>query len=164
MSDDLPELTPEQLAAFHRAAATLKDEDFNPEDMTGIRKGWLGLVKERAYAGPGVHYEQPEIHGQSPRGSFRLPRDVIAQLGDGDLKAGGAVVAGMFGVEPDSDFPVDVVHADVVRDVGHGSLAAGRRVLEKFVARVRRQSRAGVILEHDGREPSKDGHGWSVRR
>ena len=95
MSDDLPALTPEQIAAFHRAAATLKDEDFGPEEMAGIRKGWLQLTKDRAYSGRGVHYEQPAIRGQPPRGSFRLPRDVIAQLGDGDLKAGGAVVAGI---------------------------------------------------------------------
>jgi hypothetical protein len=135
MTDDLPALTPGQIAAFHRAAATLKEEDISPEDMTAIRRGWLALTKERAFQGKGVHYEQPDIRGQPPRGSFRLPRDVIAQLGDGDLKAGGAIVAGMFGVEPDSDSP-DVVHADVIRDIGHGSVNAGRRVLEKFVARV----------------------------
>jgi hypothetical protein len=105
--------------------------------MAGVRKGWLQLTKDRAYSGRGVHYEQPAIRGQPPRGSFRLPRDVIAQLGDGDLKAGGAVVAGMFDIEADSDFPADVIHADVVRDIGHGSERAGCRVLEKFVQRVR---------------------------
>jgi hypothetical protein len=155
MSDDLPELTPEQIAAFHRAAATLKEEDIDPEDMTAIRRGWLGLVKEKAYSHPGWHYEQPEIRGQPPRGSFRLPKDVINKLGEGDPQAGGAVVAGMFGVEPDSDFPVDVIHADVVRDIGHGSLAAGRRVLERFVQRVR--SEAAPI-------PQPDGHHGIVRR
>jgi hypothetical protein len=61
----------------------------------------------------------------------------------------------MFGVEPDSDFPVDVIHADVVRDIGHGSLAAGRRVLERFVQRVR--SEAAPI-------PQPDGHHGIVRR
>jgi hypothetical protein len=137
--DDPPELTPEQIAAFHRAAATLKDEDFSPEDLTAIRRGWLALTKERAFQGKGVHYEQPAICGQPPRGSFRLPKDVINKLGGGDPKAGGAVAHGTFGIEPDSDFPVDVVHADVVRDIGHGSTKAGLKVLEKFVARVRRQ-------------------------
>jgi hypothetical protein len=160
---DLPALKPEQIAAFHRAAATLKDEDFSPEEMAGIRKGWLQLTKDRAYSGRGVHYEQPAIKGQPPRGSFRLPRDVIAQLGDGDLKAGGAVVAGMFGIEADSDSP-DVVHADVVRDIGHGDMKAGRRVLERFIQRVRQGARGGVILEHDGRRHELDDHGWRVRR
>jgi hypothetical protein len=154
MTDDLPALTPGQIAAFHRAAATLKEEDISPEDMTAIRRGWLALTKERAFQGKGVHYEQPDIRGQPPRGSFRLPRDVIAQLGDGDLKAGGALVAGMFGVEPDSDSP-DVVHADVIRDIGHGSVNAGRRVLEKFVARVRRQAAPQHIEQPDGHSPDR---------
>jgi hypothetical protein len=96
-----------------------------------------------------VHYEQPAIRGQPPRGSFRIPRDVIAKLGHGDLKAGGAVAHGMFGIEADSDFP-DVVHADVVRDIGHGSANAGRKVLEKFVARVRRQ---GAQAHNDFDQP-----------
>jgi hypothetical protein len=161
--DDLPALTPEQIAAFHRAAARLKEEDFSPEEMAGIRKGWLALTKERAYAGPGVHYEQPVIRGQPPRGSFRLPKDVINKLGEGDAQTGGAVVAGMFGVEPDSDFP-DVVHADVVRDIGHGDIKAGQKVLQKFVARVRHGACEGVVLEHDGRRHDDGDHGWTVRR
>lgn len=89
MSDDLPELTPEQIAAFNRAAATLSDTDFSPEDVTSIRRGWLALTKERAFQGKGVHYEQPAIRGQPPRGSFRLGRDVLAALGHGDPQAGG---------------------------------------------------------------------------
>jgi hypothetical protein len=75
MSDDLPALTPEQIAAFNRAAATLKEEDISPEDMTAVRRGWLALTKERAFQGKGVHYEQPAMRGQPPRGSFRIPRD-----------------------------------------------------------------------------------------
>jgi hypothetical protein len=161
MSDDLPELTPEQIATFHRAAATLKDEDFSPEDMTAIRRGWLALTKERAHAGPGVHYEQPAIKGQPPRGSFRLPKDVINKLGEGDPQAGGRVAAHMFSAEPDIDFP-DVVHADVVRDIGHGDIKAGRRVLERFVQRVRQGAREGATLHYTGREHDND-HGWTVR-
>lgn len=141
----------------------MKDDnsEFTPEEMAGIRRGWLGLVKERAHAGPGVHYEQPAIHGQPPRGSFRLPKDVINQLGGGDPRAGGAVAHGMFGIEADSDFP-DVVHADVVRDIGHGSVNAGRRVLEKFVQRVRQGARGGATLHYTGRQHADD-QGWRVR-
>jgi hypothetical protein len=137
--DDLSALTPEQITAFHRAAATLKDEDFSPEEMAGIRKGWLGLVKERAYAGPGVHYEQPLIHG--------------------DLKVGGAIVAAMFSVEPGDD--LTNIGPDVIRDLGHGSERAGRKVLERFVARVRHGARDGVTLVHNGRHDDDD-HGWRV--
>ena len=161
MSDDLPELTPEQIAAFHRAAATLKDEDFSPQELAGIRKGWLGLVKEKTYSAPGVHYEQPAIRGQPPRGSFRLPRDIINILGDGDPHAGGRVLAHMFSVEPGDD--PTIISADVVRDVGHGDLAKGHKVLGRFVQMVRRQSRDGVTLHYTGRQHDDD-HGWSVRR
>jgi hypothetical protein len=125
------------------------------------RRSWLNVVKNLAHQGPGVHYEQPEIRGQPPRGSFRLPKDVINKLGEGDPKAGGAVVAGMFGVESDNDFP-DVVHADVVRDIGHGSVNAGRRVLERFVQRVRQGARGGATLHYTGRQHADD-HGWRVR-
>jgi hypothetical protein len=149
MSNDLPELTPEQMAAFHRAAANLKDEDFAPEDLTAIRRGWLGLVKEKSYSHPGWHYEMAVLKNHPPRGSFRLDRNTIAALGHGDLKAGAAVAAGMFSIAPGDD--PTIVHPDVVRDIGHCSLAAGRRVLERFVARVRRQSRDGGVLQHDAR-------------
>jgi hypothetical protein len=76
------------------------------------------------------------LRNQPPRESFRLPRDVIDKLGNGDPQAGGAVVHGMFGIEPDGD--PSVIHADVVRDIGHGDIKAGRRVLEKFIAMLRR--------------------------
>jgi hypothetical protein len=159
--DDLPALTPVQIAAFRREAATLRDEDYSPEDMTAIRRGWLALTKERAFSRPGWHYEQPPINGVQ-RGSFRIPRNIVDKLGQGDTRAGAAVLAGMFSVAPGDD--PTIVHPDVVRDIGHGSERAGRAVLDKFVARVRRQSRDGVVLEHDGL-PHDDGfHGWSVRR
>ena len=42
------------------------------------------------------------------------------------------------------------------------SLAKGRRVLEKFVAMLRRQSRDGVTLHYTGRQHDDGGHGWRV--
>ena len=71
--DDLSALTPEQITAFHRAAATLKDEDFSPEEMAGIRKGWLGLVKERAYAGPGGSLRTAADPGATAERQFSNP-------------------------------------------------------------------------------------------
>ena len=65
--DDLPELTPEQIAAFHRAAATLKDEDFSPDELAGIRKGFLQLTKDKAHEGK-IWYEQPKIRNLPERG------------------------------------------------------------------------------------------------
>jgi hypothetical protein len=63
-----------------------------------MRRGWLDHVKAGALSRPGVHYEQPEIRGQPPRGSFRIPRDVFAALGQGDLKVGGAIAHAMIGI------------------------------------------------------------------
>ena len=54
----------------------------------------------------------------------------------------------MFGIEDDPEDPT-VIHPHVVRIIGNGNLNAGRRVLEKFVARVRRQPRDGSH-RHDG--------------
>lgn len=150
--DDLPELTPEQIAAFHRAAATLKDEDFSPEELAAIRKGFLQLTKDRAYSAPGVHYEQPPIHGVS-RGSFRLGPDIIKKLGGGNVQAGAAVAAGMFSVEPGDD--PTVVHPDVVRDIGHGSHTAGLKVLSKWVAMLRGQAAPQRIEQPDGHSPDR---------
>jgi hypothetical protein len=133
---------------------------FTSEAETAIRRGILQQVKDRVYSGPGVHYEMPPIHGQPPRGSFRIPRDFFAALGHGNLELGGAVVAHMFSVEHGDD--VTIVPPDVIRDLGHGSERAGRKVLEKFVQRVRHGARDAVILEHDGLQHDDGSHGWSV--
>jgi hypothetical protein len=69
----------------------------------------------------------------------------------------------MFGIEDDPDDPT-LIHPDAVRIIGEGSLAAGRRVLERFVAQVRHGARDSVILEHDGRERDDGSHGWRVAR
>ena len=74
--DDLRELTPEQIAAFHRAAATLKDEDFSPEELAGIRKGFLQLTKDKAHEGK-IWYEQPNTYpsvGHFGWGAMYWPR------------------------------------------------------------------------------------------
>jgi hypothetical protein len=85
-------------------------------------------------------------------GSFRIPKDIFAALGDGDLKLGGFIVHRMFGIEDDPDDPT-IIHPDAVRIIGHGNLNAGRRVLEKFVARVRRQGAPQHIEQPDGTSP-----------
>jgi hypothetical protein len=105
----------------------------------------------------GFYYERVPVKGLPPRGSFRLPDHVINALGGGDPKAGGAVVHGMFGISP---FPADdptIIQPDVVRDIGHCSLAVGHRVLRKLVAMLRARKRetgersmSGIIWQPDG--------------
>jgi hypothetical protein len=132
------------------------------EDRAHIGRAWRELIEDRAHQGR-MHYTMPPVAGMAPPGSFRIPRDIFEKLGDGDLKTGGAVVHGMFGIEDDPADPT-IIHPHVVRIIGNGSLAAGRKMLERFVARVRRQSREGVVLEHDGLQHDDGHHGWGVAR
>jgi hypothetical protein len=65
-----------------------------------------------------------------PPGSFVLPLDVALVLGDD-------TIAKMFASgRYNADMP-RILPPEVVRDVGQGSLEKGRRVLEKFVAKLR---------------------------
>jgi hypothetical protein len=130
-------------------------DDFTEEELAAIRRAWRELIEDHAHGGK-MHYTMPSVRGMAPPGSFRIPKDVINKLGEGDPQTGGAVVHSMFGIEDDPDDPT-VVHPHVVRIIGAGNLAAGRRVLEKFVARVR--SEANYFI------PQPDGnHGHIVRR
>ena len=122
------------------------------------RRSWLNIVKNVAHTGK-VYYEMPATTAMQ-RGSYRLGRDVLAALGHGDVKAGAAVAAGMFSIAPGDD--PTIVHPDVVRDIGHGSAKAGEKVLQKFCADLRRQSRE-IILEHDASTMGNGHHGWHVR-
>jgi hypothetical protein len=138
------------------------DDTFSDEDRAHIGHAWREFIEDRAHGGK-MHYQMPAVRGMAPPGSFRLPRDVVNKLGDGDPKAGGAVIHQMFGVEDDPDDPT-IVHGDVVKIIGNGSLAAGRRVLERFIQRVRHGDRDGVTLEHDASTMGNGHHGWRVGR
>jgi len=133
------------------------DTELTPED-------WDAVVNwRRGSQHPNTYCVQPPIKGRPPRGSFTLPDDVVDHLGDGDPRVAGSVLHGMFGLAPATgeDDP-RVIDPDVVREIGHGSASAGRRVLEKFVAMLRRQSRdGGVTLHYTGRQHDDD-HGWTV--
>jgi hypothetical protein len=110
----------------------------------------------------GVWYQQPRIKNRSLRNSFTIPDDVVEQLGG--PKTAGAVLHGMFGLRPftGEGNPLEI-DPDVVADVGHGSIKAGRRVLDKWIGMVRRQSREGATLHYTGREHDDD-HGWRIVR
>jgi hypothetical protein len=129
----------------------MKDDTLTDEELHGIRQGWRALVEDRANGGK-LHYSMPNVRGVPAPGSFRIPKDIFAALGDGDLKLGGFIVHRMFGIEDDPDDPT-IIHPDAVRIIGHGNLNAGRRVLEKFVARVRRQGAPQHIEQPDGTSP-----------
>ena len=136
--------------------AQTDDGTLTEEELAQVNRAWRGLIEDKAHGGK-MHYTMPPVRGMAPPGSFRIPKDVFEALGDGDLKVGGAVVHSMFGIEDDPEDPT-VVHPHAVRIIGEGSLAAGRRVLEKFVAQVRDGARDYVIPQPDGN------HGRVVRR
>ena len=66
-----------------------------------------------------------------------MPFDVIQKLGNGDPATGLAVLRDTFNVPLAG--PVDQIPADTVAEVGHGDRLAGRRVLQKFISRIRNQ-------------------------
>jgi hypothetical protein len=140
---------PNDIAALHAS--------LTPENWRALTDWW------RQSQHRGRWYTQPPIKGRPPRNSFTLPDDVVDTLGP-DPHTAGMVLAGMFHLAPlaDGDDP-RVIDPDVVANIGHGSLAAGRKVLERFVQMVRRQSREGVTLEHVGSQHADD-HGWRVAR
>jgi hypothetical protein len=80
----------------------------------------------------------PNVRGMPPRGSFKIPPDIIDKLGEGDPKIGGAIIHQMFGIEDNPDDPT-VIDPNVVRLIGHGDLAKGHKVLKRFVQMLRRQ-------------------------
>jgi hypothetical protein len=132
------------------------------EEKDALVNWYHALVEDKAYGGK-THYSMPPVAGMAPPGSSRIPRDVFEALGQGDIKLGAAAIHAMLGVEDSPERP-DLIDPLAARILGNGSLAAGRRVLEKFVARVRRQSREGVVLEHDGLPHDDHRHGWRVVR
>jgi hypothetical protein len=86
--------------------------------------------------------------------SFVIPADIPSALGQGNSQAGAEILSRMFAtrradggdVENEGDdVPIRASHGEflvdpeTVREIGHGSLAAGYRVLEKFVLRVRKE-------------------------
>jgi hypothetical protein len=148
----------DQAHGMARGGAAQAD-DMTPEDWESVRQWYRELIEDKAHRGK-LHFSPIPVRGMAPPGSFRISKDVIAALGDGDLKVGGAVVHSMFGIEDSPDDPT-IIHGDAVRIIGGGNINTGRRVLEKFVAQVRRQSREGAVLHYTGRQHDDD-HGWSV--
>jgi hypothetical protein len=133
----------DQARGMARGGAAQADDDMTPEDWESARQWYRGLIEDRAHNGK-LHYSPVPVRGMPLPGSYRVPKEAVAALGQGDMKLGGYVLHAMLGVEDSPEDPT-VIHPHVVRIIGNGSLAAGRRVLERFVAQVRR---------------SADHHGW----
>jgi hypothetical protein len=146
---------------FKRGGAAQADEEITltPEEKDALIKWHRAHIEDRAHNGK-THYSMPPVRGMAPPGSFRIPRDVINALGDGDPKAGGAVAHAMFGIEDTPEDPT-VIHPHAVRIIGNGSLAAGRKVLRRWVAQTLRRQGREVTLVHDGGD-NANGHGWSI--
>lgn len=150
-------------SAGHARGGAADDDTFTDEDRTAVGRAWREPIEDRAHGGK-LHYSQPLIRGQPPRGSYGLGRKTVDKLGNGDPKAGGFIVHQMFGIEDDPKDPT-IVHGHVVRLLGGGDLAKGHKILQRFEQFVqRRQSRDGVTLQHDGLQRGNGDHGWTVRR
>jgi hypothetical protein len=129
------------------------DTELTTEEIAAIGHAWREFVGSRAHGGK-MYYQMPPVAGMAPPGSFRIPKDVIAALGDGDLESGGFVLHSLFGIEDTPDDPT-VIHPHVIRIIGNGSLAAGQKVLQRFVQMVRRQGAPLHIEQPDGHSPDR---------
>lgn len=77
---------------------------------------------------------------KSTHGSLRVPDDVVAALGHGDPEMGIVVLYDLFASEPYlSNGTPRILTPEIVRDIGHGNPFTGRKVLQKFIANVRRR-------------------------
>jgi hypothetical protein len=87
-------------------------------------------------------HDKVSRHGKdSAKGEFVLPRDLAATIGQGDAEAGEAVLRDLFAAGPYVANP-NVIAPEVVKDIGHGSIPAGHRVLRKFIALARKHQAA----------------------
>ena len=129
-------------------------DELSQEELRAVTKAWRELVEDKAHNGR-LHYTMPPVRGMPAPGFFKIPRNVFEALGDGDLKVGGAVAHAMFGIEttpgaPTSFTPTRSHHRQ--RQHQHRPSRVG-----EVCRKVRRQSREGVTLEHDGLQ-HEDGH------
>lgn len=90
---------------------------------------------------PSLPPKRRPMPSRIPRGAFVLPLDVIGKLGSGNPVLGEELVELMFGLGAPT---ARVLRPEVVADIGHGDLNAGRKVLQQFVALVRRRDRAAA--------------------
>lgn len=92
-------------------------------------------------------------------GSFILPSDIVGAIGQNNSDAGAQIIGSMFGLGThgaprggyadgggvDEEVPIVaaggevVIPASVVKEIGHGSLSAGHKVLHRFCLKVRRE-------------------------
>ncbi len=85
-------------------------------------------------------------------GSFIIPADIPAALGQGNSESGAQVLSRMFPTAPHGSgagepegVPIRVSHGEfilppeIVAEISRGSLSAGHRVLGKFVLKVRKE-------------------------
>lgn len=116
-------------------------DDFTDDELNEMAAGHLLNEAQREALAEGDgddgrwRYERVPIKGAVSRGAFRLPGRVIDTLGKGDPRTGGAIAAHLFRVDPDDPLTIS---PDKVRDLGHGDIGAGQRVLRKFVAMLRK--------------------------
>jgi hypothetical protein len=95
-----------------------------------------------------VHYERVPLQAEIikrmaeharrviPNGSYHVPLAAVAALGGDDIEVGEHVLQRMFKMAAPR-----AAHPHALRELGNGSITAGRKVLQKFL------DRAGTIIE-----------------
>ena len=114
------------------------DGTISDEDRAAIGHAWRELIEDRAHNGKLQFFDAERARDGVTRlvpPSPRCGQQVGGWRPQGRGRSGPPNVWSRGRPEDPT-----IVHGDVVRIIGNGSVAAGRRVLEKFVQRVRRQS------------------------
>ncbi len=119
------------------------EEDFTDDELLAMQAGSALMEAQQAVLdsdddgdeykrGGGVWYER--VRGVAEPGSFHMPRHATEALGGGDLRTAGAVLARLFRVDPESP---TVIPAAAVKHIGGGNMTNGRRVLQRFISKLR---------------------------
>jgi hypothetical protein len=140
---------------YREGGAAKADDDITltEEEQAQVLRAWRGLIEDRAHNGR-LHYSPVPVGGKMP-GSYPIPRDVFAALGQGDIKLGAAVIHQMFGIEDSPERP-DLIHPHVLKILGEGSARDGRRILDRFFQRVRQGAQPhDDHLQPDGTRPAR---------
>jgi hypothetical protein len=88
-----------------------------------------------------VEQERRKSGGRVTGQPFKIPKDVISKLGNGDMPLGVAILYQMFGERP-ATHPFGTISAETVAQIGGGSLPKGRAVLNEFITVVRKDRAA----------------------
>jgi hypothetical protein len=117
---------------------------------------------------PDVHERfENQLHQHAkriiPPGSFIMPLDAAIALGKGNGELGESIIGKMFAAGRYSEAMPRILPPEVVKEIGHGDIAAGRKVLERFVQSLRQKHQHEAATPTDQSDNEAE-HGYRYER